>query len=179
MDFKIFKKIKFGKEGFSILEILVSLAILAMILAILGSFILSLKSSNSKAKSDREALENARRILDVITYEVKGAKSVYTPTTTSNQLSLETYRYSPTGETVSFIDFFLCGTNICLKKESQNPYFLNSDTVEVTGLSFSQVLNGSRSSVKISLTVNHKNPNNQVQDQASVTLTSTVSTRSY
>jgi len=170
------------QSGFSTLEILVSVAIFAFILLAIISFVFWLNITNLKSKADANTLESARTILDTISYEIKGAKSVYTPTTTANQLSLETLRYLPTGEAVTFIDFFLCGTpstDICLKKEGQNPVILNSDKVKVTGLSFAQITNNTSASVKISLTVENKNPTNETSQSSSVTLDSTVSLRSY
>lgn len=167
------------QRGFSILEVLVSVAIFSFILLVIMSFIFWARSSNTKTKADSDVLENARRILDTITYEIKGATGIYTPTSASHQLSLETSRYLPTDETTTFIDFFLCGSNICLKKESQNPIPLNSDSVQIGDLTFSLVANGANSSVKISVTVDYKNPTNQISSGASVTLESTVALRNY
>jgi len=156
-------------KGFSLLEILVSVAIFAIILLAVLSFFLSMNDSNSKSTSDRESGENARRVLDEIVYEIRSAESIYTPTTTQNQLSLKTFRYLPSGETYTYIDFFLCGSAICLKKESQNPIALTPDSVKVTSLAFSQISGGGLASpsLQVSLTVN------------STSLTSTVSLRSY
>ena len=167
------------KRGFTIVEILVSVAIFSIVLLAIISFILWMNYYNAKTKADREVSENARRILNVMTYEVRGAKSVYTPTTTSNQLSLEITRYLPSGESYSFIDFFICGSALCMKKESQNPIILNSESVEISLLTFSEILNGTKPSVKINLTVNYKNPNNDSGNYASVSLTSTASLRRY
>lgn len=173
---------KHQQRGFSTLEVLISVAIFSFILLAIISFVFWLNITNLKAKADANALENAKTILDVMTYEIKGAKSIYTSTTTATQLSLETFRYLPLGEDSTFIDFFLCGlasTDICLKKESQNPIILNSDKVKVTNLSFMQIANGTSPSIKITLTVENKNPTNETSQSSSVTLNSTVSLRSY
>lgn len=164
----------FNNLGFSILEILVSIAIFALIFTVITSFIFWMNYSNSGLKSDREAGENAKRVMEAVIYEIRGAKSVYTPTTTASQLSLETAKYLPTGETNTFIDFFICGLSICLKKESQNPVSLLPDTVKATSLEFSQFLNGTKPSVKINLTVNSNDANN-----SSVNLISTAAPRTY
>lgn len=161
------------------MEVVVSVAIMAFILLALISFILIFNNANAKTKADREALENARSILDAIAYEVRGAKSVYTPATNATQLSLETSRYVSTGESTSFLDFFICGARLCVKKESQEPYSLGNQEVEVTNISFVQLMNGSFPSLKISITAAHKNQGNNPNDAASVTLTSAVSLRKY
>lgn len=159
------------QSGFTILEVLVAMGILSLVLVLIGSFLFQLNYANSRTKAQRESLENARRALDAITYEIKAAKSVYTPTTTENQLSLETARYATSDETFTFIDFFLCGAGICLKKEGQAPSLITADTVQVTALSFTQVVNGSRPSLQVQLTA--------IAGDSSVTLTSTVALRSY
>src|SRR3989344_111906 len=139
------------KKGFTIVEIVVSLGILSIILLVIISFILWANYYGAKTRADSEVLENARRVLDVITYEIRGAKSIYNPTTTSDQLSLETARYLPADEVSTFIDFFLCGAAVCFKKESQSPVVLNSDNVEISSISFNQ-LSGSNPSIKVNLT---------------------------
>jgi len=134
-----------------------------------------MNSSNTKTKAEREVLENARRALEIMTYEIKGAKNVYEPTTVSDQLSLETYRYLPNDEDNTFIDFFLCDFRICLKKESQDPIFLTSDAVKVEQLEFRQISTNGSPSIKIDLTVRYNN----LKYFPSIDLTSTVSLRNY
>lgn len=203
---KYFKKVN---SGFSLIEILVAVAIFSFIVLAVVSFFISVNFSNTRSKANREAQENARRMMDIMTYEIKNAKGIYSPTTTLNQLSLETARHLPVGETATFIDFFLCGANLCLKKESQNPIILNSDTVEVYALSFTRILTeaplqpiaqkkqfsflnilplwkgfevnaqGTVPSIQIVMSVKYKNPNNDEISAYSITLTSTSSLREY
>src|SRR3989344_3351515 len=160
-------------KGFSILEVVVSVAIFAFILLLLMSIFFQFNFLNFKTKADREALENARKVMDMISYEAKGAKSIYTPTTNLNQLSLETTRYLPTGETASFIDFFICNTAVCLKKEFQAPVQLTSDNVIVRKMEFSNVISATGSSVKIDLTIDKKNPTSDQSQYSSINLTQT------
>ena len=164
-------------RGFTLLEIVIYIAILSLVLLLVSTSIFYFIQSQAQTKGDREVLENARRVLEAITYEINGAKSIYTPTTTQNQLSLETSRYLPDNETISYIDFFLCGLRVCLKKESQSPIFLTSDDVQVSNLAFTQVTTTTSNSIKINLTMNYINTING--RQPSVSLTSTASLRSY
>lgn len=166
---KIKNNINNTKEsgGFTLLEILVYIAILSLVILLICSFIFEMSYSNARTRVKREGLENGRRVLEIITYEIKGAESVYAPTTDLNQLSLETYRYPPNDENEAFIDFFLCGSRICLKKEGQDPIFLTSDTVEAEKLEFTQILTNGSPSVKINLMIN------------GINLTSAVTLRNY
>lgn len=165
-------KFRFSNLSFTLVEILVYIGVLVIILVAISSFLIWAIHSNTKTKVMRETLDNARRAMEIMNYEIREAKSIYTPTTTSTQLSLETIHYLPEGEKTSFIDFYLCGTQLCLKKESPNPITLTSDRVEVSNLVFSQIVTSGIPSIQINLQIDYKN-------QASITLTSTASLRSY
>jgi len=168
-----------NNKGFTLMEVLVYVAVLTIIILAVSSFFLWAIRSNTKTKALRETLDNTRRVMEIMTYEIKEAKSIYTPTTTSTQLSLETTHYSPEGEKTSYIDFYLCDTQLCLKKESQDPITLTSDSVEINNLLFRRIVSGESPSIQIDLTINYKNPANRPEYQASVHLTSTTSLRDY
>ena len=167
------------KNGFTIVEIMVSIGIMSVVLIGIVSFVLWMSYYSAKTKADREAVDNARRTMDIMAYEIKSSKGIYTPTTTSSQLSLETAKYLPADETSTFIDFFICGSALCLKKESQNPIALTSDSVKVSSLLFTQIKNGSINSIQISLIIDYNNSNTGNGNYSSISLTSTATPRSY
>lgn len=164
------------RKGFTLMEILVYMAVLVIIVLAVSTFLIWATRSNSKAQAIGETSDNARRAMEAMLYEIREAKSIYLPTFSSNQLSLETSHYSASGESSSYIDFYLCGTSLCFKKESANPFALTSDRVEVNNLQFIQV---ATSSIQINLGINFKNPQNRPEYQASINLISTASLRSY
>lgn len=169
-----------NNKGFTLMEILVYVAVLAIIISAISSFLLWAIDSNTKTRVMRETLDNARRAMEIMIYEIKEAKSIYTPTTTSTQLSLETTHYVPEGEKKTYIDFYLCQSRLCLKKESQDPIALTSDKVEIKNLSFTQVATTSTNpSIEINLAIKYKSPSNQPEYQAAVNLSSTASLRNY
>lgn len=156
------------------LEVLIYIAVLAIIFLSVSSFLIWSIRINAQAAAVREATDNARRAMEIMSYEIREAKSIYAITSTSTQLSLETMHYLPFGETSTFIDFYLCGSptsTICLKKESQNPIAITSDTVRVSSLVFTQI-STTTPSIRIQLKVDYKT-------EASVEATSAVSLRSY
>jgi type II secretory pathway component PulJ len=171
-------KIKYSEDSFTLIEILVYIAVLSIIILAVSSFIFWLVHSTTKAKVMRETLNNARRAMEVMSYEIKEAKSIYTPTTTSTQLSLETTHHLPEGEESTFIDFYLCEEHLCFKKESQEPIALTSDKVEISNLEFIKI-GTTPPSLQIDLGINFKNPKDRAEYRASINLTSTVSLRSY
>ena len=168
------------QSSFTLLEILVYIGVFSIVMGVLISFIIWVINSNIKAQAIRETSDNAREVLETMVYEIRTAKSVYIPTSTSTQLSLETLNYLPEGESFTYIDFFLCGTQICFKKESQIPVALTSDKVEIKDLNFTLIGNvTSTPSVQIALKADYKNPQNRPEYQASVNVTTTASLRSY
>ena len=171
------------RKGFTLIEILVYIAVLSVVILAVSSFFLWVTNVNAKVRAMREVADNARRAIEIMTQEVKEAKGIYTPTSTFSshpgQLSLETIKYLPTGETTTYLDFYLCGTQLCLKKESQDPIALTSDRVEVKNLQFQQVVTAAVPSVQIDLRVDYKAPVAKPGYRASFITTSTVSLRSY
>ena len=167
------------KKGFTLIETLVYIGILTIVVAAIFSFLIWSVRSSTKVKVMRETLDNARRVMEIIVYETKEARAVYVPTSSSTQLSLETLHYLPSGEDTTYIDFYICGTQICFKKESQSPIALTSDRVEVTDLVFTRVVTEQIPSVQIELEIDYKNLSSRPEYQASVNLKSTVSLRNY
>jgi len=166
------------KTGFTLTEILIYIGVLVIIVSAVSSFFLWANRSNAKSKAMNEVLYNARRAMEIMTQEIKESKSIYTPTTISHQLSLETTNHLPEGEETSFIDFYLCGTHICFKKESQDAVVLTSDKVEVSNLEFTQIATASTiPSIQINLKINYKTPSGRPEYQASINTTSTASLR--
>jgi type II secretory pathway component PulJ len=152
-------------SGFSIVEVIISLAIFATILITLLTVLFAMSSSNSKIEADRDLQENGQKILDYMLYEIRSAKAIYTPTTTATQLSLVTSNYQPTTyanwavqESSTYIDFFLCNNNglqtVCVKKEGLTGYLIGSPTITVTSLNFSQVNVNGVPSIKVDMVVN-------------------------
>ena len=167
------------KKGFTLIETLVYIVILVIVIGVVFSFLIWSVNLSTKVKVTRETSDNARRAMEIMVYEIREARVVYAPTSTSTQLSLETFHYLPTGENTTYLAFYACGTQLCLKKESQNPIALTSDTVEVTNLAFAQVVTDQIPSIQIELKIYYKSPNDRPEYQSSVDLKSTVSLRSY
>jgi len=166
------------QKGVTILEMVISVAIFSIILLQVVTFLFSMNFTVGRLKAEREAQETAKRLMEIIAYEMRSARSVYTPTTTANQLSLETIHYPPENEVITYIDFFLCGTDLCMKEEGMTtPLVLNSESVRVDTLSFNQTTINGIPSVQVTLTVGYKNPTNQPLHAATATLVSTIALR--
>lgn len=177
-------KQKIRQKGFTLAEALIYVGVLAIIVLAISSFFLWAVRSSAKSKAAVETLDSARTAIGVLMSEIREADSVYSPTSVfsvpAGQLSLETTKYFPPGETKGFIDFYLCAKRLCLKKEGQDPVALTSDKTEIEVLEFSQVMTTSTAySVKIDLKMNYKAPVDRPEFKASVNLKSTAALRSY
>lgn len=173
--------LRYSDAGFTLIELLIYISVLAIIVLSVSSFFTWAIKSNAKVKTMREVADNARMATEIMTHEIREAASIYLPTFSASQLSLETSHYLPLGEASTYIDFYLCGnasTTLCFKKESQNPIALTSDNVEVDNLEFILIAT-TTPSVQINLGIKYRNPNNRPEFISSINLISTVSLRSY
>lgn len=173
--------VKSNSTGLTLVEVLVYIAVLAILIGVVSSFFVWTIRSNIKAKISREVLDTGRRIIRTINSEIKGAKNIYSPTSVFNshpgQLSLEIVKNLPEGENKSYLDFYICQEHLCLKRESQNPVVLTSDEVKITNLVFSRI-GDNLSSLKIDLKVESaENSSGRNEYQAEVELSSVVSFR--
>ena len=170
--------------GFTLPEILVYIAILFVVLTSAISLVMWVIQASGKTKSMREVTGNAQRAIDVMAYEIKEATSVYTPVSSfgshPGQLSLETIKSLPEGETNSYVDFYLCGAQLCMKKESQDPIAITSDRVQVNSLVFYHIVTAPGiSSVQINLQISYINPASRPELASSINVNYTAALRSY
>lgn len=176
---KKIRTLSFSK-GLTLIETLVYVAVLAVLIGIVSSFFVWAVHSNTKIKSMHEVLDNERRVIKIISSEIKEARNIYTPTSIFNshpgQLSLETVKNLPEGENKSYLDFYLCGERVCLKRESQAPIVLTSDEVKVINLVFT-LIGDISSSIKIDLKIETADTSGRRERQADVELSSVVSLR--
>lgn len=174
---------KTSPNGFTLLEMLIYIAVISLVIGAVGAMLLWSVRSQAKMKMISEVSWQGERALAVMTKEIREAAGVYTPTSVfgvhPGQLSLQTAGSVPPGENFGYIDFFLCGTRLCLKRESQNPIALTSDSVVVDNLVFSLVsATADFASVQIALTLRYNSPAQQPGYQASVSFQSSSAIRS-
>lgn len=169
---------KTQKPGLTIIETVVYIAVLAIIIGAVSSLFLWTVKIQKKARAIQEVTDNARVAMRTVSQEINEAGDIYLPTSVfdsdSGQLSLETSKYLDSGETFSFIDLYLCGDALCLKKEGKESTALTSDKIKVNKLKFTKVVTGNRKSVEIELNIASKG-----HVQVSIDLISAASLRNY
>lgn len=128
------------QKGFSMIEAVIYSALLAVVVSTAIYFMTNIFDAYKKVFAQREVMSNVQFALDLITEETRFAKNIYTPTSTfandNGQLSIETNQNLPTGETATFIDFYLDNGRIYMKRESQTEIPLTSNQVKVGKMRF-------------------------------------------
>lgn len=159
-------------------EIVVYVAVLGLLVSAIASFFLWASNVSAKNQAMAEVVNNVQRTISTITAEIRKAKTVYTPTASASQLSLETGDSLGVGETSGFVDFFLCGEQLCLKREGQSVLAITSDKVAVSYLSFAAInYSSTTDSVQIGLKINYKGGAGKTASQAAFSATSTAALR--
>lgn len=167
-----------SSKGFTLIEALLYVALLGLLLGSISTFVVWVLHVNMKVNAMEEVVSNAERAKDSITQEARQAVSVYTSTSTSSQLSLETKENLPDGETNTFVDFFLCSEQLCKKIEGQDPIAVTSSSVRVSQFQVSEIASSpSEKSLQVHLMVIYPNPGNRPELIASQDITFSVTVR--
>lgn len=173
-----------NQRGFSLIELIVYVGVMVILTSAIVFFAIWAIQIGSKIKINYALTNNARRAMEVMTYEIRKSKSVYAPTSvfgvSPGQLSLEQTVVAGSPETAIFIDFFQCGQSLCEKKEGQDVVALTNDQVKITNLSFTQLLNSSAvPSIQISFRLEAANSSTRPEYSGFIELTSTATLRPY
>ncbi|MFH1611707.1 MAG: prepilin-type N-terminal cleavage/methylation domain-containing protein [bacterium] len=172
------KKIKpKNKNGFTIMELIIYMAVFIIIATALITFTLDLLRIQTKVQIKKEVLDSAQRSIDVISWEIKHAKSIYDNTCVAGahpgQLSLKTIQNTPDGETETYVDFYLDDNdNLCIKREGQSGELLTSENVKISNLVFSNFTAGDTQAIQIDITAFYNSSREQAAYHATTTLTS-------
>ena len=156
-------------QGFTMVEMIVYMGALVLLIGTVATLLLWMVRANNQVHVRNEAVANVEHALSQMTNEVREAQSVYTPTmTTSSQLSLQTRKNVLASEDFTYIDFFLCGTRLCVKRESQAPQAITSENIEIQSLEFTQVQTGGTSSIYMVVEASYLTASVKMQTTASL-----------
>lgn len=170
------------QAGFTLVEMLVYIAILTIVLALVVSFMVNLMRFYTRYRVEREISTNIREAMNYMIREIKTSQRIYTPTSlfgsSPGQLSLETGINLPTDETATFIDFYIDNGQLLIKREGQNPLAITSDRINVSNLVFTNFTNASLGElVQINLTMEYRDISSRLEFLPEQSLTSSASLR--
>lgn len=165
--------------GFSLIEIMVYVSILSFVILSVISLFLWSNRTQAKARAITEVVSSSNRAIDIITGEITKSSGIYYPTSTTTQITLSTLHQPPDGETETYTDIYLCGTQVCLKKESQDPVAITSDAVYVNELRFLQISASTSPSVRITLSLDYADFRSRPDYRTTYSITTTASLRTF
>jgi len=164
--------------GFTLLEVVVYVALLGVLSVFVVNSFMQVVNLYARARAEREALANARGMLEIIVKNVAQAQEVYTPTSRFNidagQLSLVTNATSTLGHTTSYIDIWTDGGAAMIRSEGAGNVTLSAGSVRVTKLYFERIVQAiGREAIRVTIRVDAAG----AKFPASVTLISTAAIR--
>lgn len=150
-------------KGFTLVELIVYVALFVIILILIFQFTLSLIDSTARASAKEEVQVNAAAIIRTFGFETRHAQAVYTPTSDfvgdPGQLSLVTTRNLPPDETETYTDIYLYNGRLCVKREVTGASCRTSEKVEITSLQFTEITQpGGQESVQMLATLRYRSP---------------------
>lgn len=118
-------------------ETVVYMAVLAALTAALVGSVAYLFKSYRLAKTKTELVTSTQTVWTSFFKEVKNAREVYSPTTVldsdDGELSLvSAFNPADSAEPVIYVDMYLAGGRVWLKRENEAPQALTSNVLEVT-----------------------------------------------
>ncbi|MDD5606409.1 MAG: hypothetical protein PHN37_00900 [Candidatus Pacebacteria bacterium] len=103
-------------KSFTLIEALIYIYVFSLTLIMVFSFLFWLFNYNSKTQEQINNLFNSSMALGFMSEKIKLADSIYHPTCSLTQLSLE--------DNNEYIDFYLCEDKLCFKQELKEPIVL-------------------------------------------------------
>ncbi len=162
---------KNDKKGFTLVEIIVYVALFGIIVSVILNVILFIFTMNKKIASYSQVNSDALSAMERIIYEVTNSEYIYDATSSAAQLSLATSNYATVNDDLTFLDFYVEGGTLFMKQDGSGSVPLTSGNVSVSALSFSYYENGSKDSVTIDLTLQSiTNPSSSINLKNTVTL---------
>ncbi|MEX0877771.1 MAG: hypothetical protein WDZ40_02840 [Candidatus Spechtbacterales bacterium] len=145
-----FKYLKIGSrkpedsQGFSLMELIVYTALLAMVIMFLFQFLLGAVNSQSRGGSKDKLINNTISAMHAIDFQIRHSSDIYDATSDfvsdPGQLSLLSKKAGYPGETQAYLDIFVdSNERLCIKKENTGIQCLTSGGIVVASLDFSKV----------------------------------------
>jgi len=165
------------KQGFTLIETLFYALIISGVLIAGIFFSLDILEGQQKARSYQEAQQNARFGMERMVQEIKSANDINTTSSTfltnPGYLSLS-HEVSSKNPTI----FSVSDEKLVMKQGANATSALTSDIVRVTNLIFTDLSVANRTkNIRISMRVEHVNPDNVTVFTASTTLETSVTIR--
>lgn len=146
------------REGFTLIEIIIYLALLGGIAVFAVNFLLQTVSVYRRTAAEREVISNARLLLEFLDKTISESSEIYRPASTffsdTGQLSLFSTATSTPEHPGVYIDFWADNGVLYVKQDGQATTTLSASSVRVSKFNLEEVAQGlGRQAVKITLQV--------------------------
>lgn len=153
-------------KGFTLIELIVYVALLAVILTLAVQFILNVIDSTARMDAKEEVQKNAAAIVKAFDYITRHSQAIYDPTSDfaadPGQLSLVSGINLPPDEDETYVDMYADDGRFCVKWELGGADCVTSTRVEVTSLTFIEMDQGSSiESVQMMATLRFDSPRSE------------------
>lgn len=143
-----------NKKGIGLIEIVIYVGIMGVFVAAITSFIISNQKIGNRNEAINEVEVQGNEIVDIISQEIRNAKSVVNPDISESNSSLEL-----TNKDSNQIIFDLSGGKLRIERGSGGTTNLNSDRVIVSNLNFNNFgLTGTGGSIQFQFDARYVNP---------------------
>jgi type II secretory pathway pseudopilin PulG len=151
MDHKYLTK----KDGFTLLELLLYISITSIILLVIIGLLYQIIQGQIKNRTVREVEQQGTEITEIITYYIRNSTGVQEPTpgNTSDQLIL-----NMDDPAVDPVQFSSDGQNVTIQKAGDPAIPLSNSRLTVPTFNFDNLGTTNNDSIKINMTLEHKNP---------------------
>ena len=145
-----------NSKGFTLLELLIALALMAMLTVVIGEILSIFIRSSAESAAVAEVNHNLRQTISRIGAEVGKASSINTPTPGSTGTTLKLDGDSSSCGSVGVKCFELSGDKVIFKNGTAPSSDVTSGKVGVTNFEITTLENGTKRSVLISLRIKYK-----------------------
>lgn len=163
------------KKGFTLIEVLLYMAILSIVVLALSSFTVLSYTSRVKANVIAEVEQQGSQTMSLISYNIRNAASIISPVSGVSDSSLTLTEYIGSNSPTIFSQL---GNAMNITEGANAAIDITSNRVVISGLLFQNLSRPNTPGViKISFTLTHINPSNRGEYIYSKTFTSTISLR--
>lgn len=157
------------KKGFSLIELLVGIAIIAIVMVITSNLFLSNLKNQNKMEAQIQVKQNGNQVLQTMSTFIRNAQSI--TCISSSQVTIA----SPDGGTT----LFSCNTATCASRISSGSACLTPSTLTLSSCSFTcSSSSGKPTTVTIQFTLT-KGSTTDIRNYSSQAFSTTISLRKY
>ena len=134
------------QNGFGLIEMVVYVALLGILSVFTANSLIQIASAYQRVRAEREALANARGVLEAITASARGALAVYPSTSRfssdAGQISLITRLGALPGHETAYVDFWSDNGIVFMRAEGGADGAVSAASVRITKLRFERMMQG-------------------------------------